>query len=83
MQNLIKDTTKFLRLLVEYHVPGTALKGVRNVIVEKESDVEVRLREGILLDFTKAPVEKIIFKIIRNIGAAVENKTAAAPCINC
>lgn len=72
-----------LKLLVEYHVPGTDLKGVRNVVVEKESDVEARLREGILLDFTKAPVEKLIFKIIREIGAAVQNKTASSPCLSC
>lgn len=72
------------KLLVEYHIPGTPVVGVRNVVVEKESDVESKLKEDILLNHTKAPVEKLIFKIIREIGSAVQNKSGAAvPCPTC
>lgn len=80
MENL---STKFLRLLVEYNIPGTPIVGVRLIVVEKESDVEAKLKEDILLNHRVAPVEKLIFKIVREIGSAVQNKTAAVPCPTC
>jgi hypothetical protein len=84
MENLIKDTTKMLRLLVEYKIPGTPIVGVRPIVVEKESDVEAALKQDILLNHRVAPVEKLIFKIIREIGTAIQNTTVSvAPCPTC